>query len=201
MKTGRIAAAIGLFVGGALAVQPVLAQTVPFPTAARKYSAWMVRAMDECNPSTVSVAPVAGLPTTGCLQTNSMTDSAIGMKTARLTVNSITGKLTLLGTGFQFGSRVTTQLTLRVTKPGQSTKHPPVARTVTYQDVTVMCPNMPFWFVARPSGVLAGSAKLSDCLAANDFATGLSSGNIEILDSALINIDTGKIFARPGILR
>jgi hypothetical protein len=197
MKTGRIAAAIGIFVGGALAVQPVLAQTAPFPTAARNYTAWMARAMDQCSPTTVSVVSTPGLPTTGCYQANSTTDSVITMKYARLTVSSKTGKLALFGSGFPFGARVTTQLTLRVTKRTQATKHPPGPKTVTFEDVTVQCPNTPFWFVARPNGSVLGSVRLSDCLT----TPGLATGNIEILDSALINVDTGKVFARPGILR
>ncbi len=161
----------------------------------------MARAMDQCNPATVSVA-TTGVPFSGCPQANSTTDSVITMKTARLTFAQTTGKLTLYGTGFQFGSRVTTQLTLRITKPGQTTLHPhQVNKSVTFQDVTLLCPNVPFGFVARPNGSIAGSAKLSDCLTQNGDATGLSNGNIEILDSALINIDTMKVFARPGILR
>ena len=202
MKTGRIAAAIGLMVGGALAVQPVLAQTAPFPTAARRYSAWMARAMDPCNPTTVSVVSGQGVPTAGCFQANVATDSSITMKTARLAFNSRTGKLTVYGTGFQFGSRVAAQLTLRVTKKNQSKLHPPGLASITYEDVTINCPNSAFWFVARRNGSLAGSINLSDCLAANGEATGLATGNIEILNSALLNVDNSfKVFARPGVFR
>jgi len=200
MKTGRIAAAIGMVVGGALAAQSVLAQTVPFPTAARRYQAWMVRAMDQCSASTVSVVGT-GLPSNGCAQTNATTDSEITMKVARLTISKATGKMALFGRGFVFGNRVSARLTLRVTKQGQATSPAPGSNSVTFTDATIMCPNAPFWFVARQAGTLAGSIKLSDCLQQNGDASGLSTGNIEILDAELVNIDSGKVFARPGILR
>lgn len=203
MKTGRIAAAIGMVVGGVLAVQPVLAQLAPFPTAARRYAAWMARAMDECSSPTTSVVS-PGVPASGCIQANVTTDSAIGMKLARLNISKVTGKVTLFGTGFQFGNRVSTQLTLRVTKQDQTTTSPAGINPVTFQDVTITCPNIPnapFWFVARQTGALAGSVKLTDCLTQAGLATGLASGNVEVLDAALINVDTNKVFARPGIVR
>ena len=201
MKTGRIAAAIGMVLGGVLAVQPVLAQTAPFPTAARRYLAWMVRAMDECAATTVSVAGGQNLPAAGCVQTNSLTDSSITMKLARLSISKVTGKLTLFGRGFTFGNRVSVALKLRVTKQAQMTTIPAGSNTVTFEDVSIQCPNAPFWFVARQNGAIGGSVKLSDCLTQSGLPTGLASGNIEVLDAALVNVDSGKVFARPGVLR
>jgi len=201
MKTGRIAAAIGMAVGVVLAAQPLLAQTIPFPTSARRYAAWMARAMDECSAGTVSVASGQGLPTTGCAQTNVTTDPGITMKLARLNIAKLTGKVTLFGRGFVFGNRVTTQLTLRVTKQDQTTNPPPGTNPVTFQDVTIQCPNAPFWFVARQSGAIAGSIKLEDCLTQSGMPTGLATGNIEVLSAELVNVDTGLVFARPGIVR
>ena len=200
MKTGRIAAAIGVVVGGVLAAQPLLAQTVPFPTAARFYVTWMARAMDQCTPSGMSVTS-PGLPSAGCLQANSATDSTINMSWARLTLAARTGKILLVGRGFQFGSRVRAQLTLRVTRKPQSTKHPQGSNSVTFEDVNVLCPVQPFWVVARRNGALIGSARLSDCLTQSGYQPGLANGNIEILDAALLNVDSNKIFAKPGYVR
>jgi len=159
--------------------------------------------MDPCSASNVAVVG-SGLPATGCIQANSTTDSTITMKSARLTLSAKTGKVTLFGTGFQFGSRVAAQLKLRVTKPGQHTLHPGATSTVTFQDITVMCPNAPFWFGARPNGSIAAKADLADCLSDNGQPTGLASGSIEVLDSALVDIDStppNKVFARPGFVR
>ena len=56
-----------------------------------------------------------------------------------------------------------------------------------------------FGFVVRPNGVLLGKTALADCLGSS---ANLAFGNVEILDSALVNVDNGsKVFARPGILR
>jgi len=195
----RIAAAIGVVVGGALALHPALAQTVPFPTIARSYLTWMARAMDECNPATTTVLGNPNVPSSGCLQANSTTDDIMKMNFARLAINARTGRLVVFGRGFEFGSRVIVELKLRVTKQGQDTpSSPPGGVPITFEDFTVMCPGASPWFPVNNNGVLLGRAYLSDCIP----YPGLDRGNIEVLDSALLNPDNGnKVFARPGIRR
>jgi hypothetical protein len=199
MKTGRIAAAIGMIVGGTLAMRPAFAQTVAFPTAARGYTAWMARATDECSaPSLTVLSGGPGLPATGCLQANNTTDDETTMAYARLVINSRSGRILVFGSGFAPGQRVKVQLTARVTRSGVATKHPLGINNVTFQDVAVQCPNTPFGLTVRPNGVLLGSLTLSDCF----MSPGLAKGNIEILDAALLNVDNGdKVFARPGLER
>ena len=205
----RVLGGIGIAVAGVIgllgAVQPAGA-TVPFPTKASTYSTWLARAMDECNSATVSVL-TAGLPTSGCLQANSVTDDNVSpgatMKFARLIVSRTVnhkGRVRLFGRGFYAGQRMKVQLTLRVTKTGVST--PGGAKSITFQDITVACGNSPVTgcFTANLSGNVAGSMSLLDCMTENTEPTGLASGNVQILDSALLNCDTGKVLATPGIL-
>jgi hypothetical protein len=196
-------------IGGLVAVQPADA-VVAFPTKALNYSTWLARAMDECSsPTTTVLSP--GSPTAGCIQSNVVTDDSVSpgatMRFARLAVRKSgnhRGRLSLFGSGFHSGQRMKVQLTLRVTKHGQVTKHPPSPppQTVTFEDVTVQCGNGPVTgcFTANVNGSVAGSMTLSDCLTQNSEPTGLSIGNIQILDSALVNCDTGKVIATPGIL-
>ncbi len=200
MKTGKIGLVVvvlcGVFFGTAGFAQ------VQFPTIARRYSAWMVRAMDECNPATLSVTS-PGVPTGGCFQTNVVTDDVITMHFARLIVTARSRRAVVFGRGLQFGKRVRVQLTLRTTHKGLSVKHPPgTNKTVTFQDTTLLCPNPttnPFGFTVLQNGALLGIANLQNCLGTS--LSGLATGNIEITDAALINVDNGKVFARPGILR
>jgi hypothetical protein len=202
MKTRAIAStATGVLVALALCTQAMAQAT--FPTTARTYIAWMARAYDECNPATLSVVG-AGLPAGGCLAANgSTTDNALTMNYVRLIVKARSGRLIVFGRGFPFGARVQVQLTLRVTKAGITTKHPPGSnKRVTFEDTVVTCPNpgtQPFGFPTRANGGLLGIASLSDCLGTS--VSNLARGNIEILDSALINGDTGNVIAHPGILR
>ncbi len=197
MKTGRIAAAIGMIVGGTLALRPAFAQTVAFPTAARGYTAWMARAMDECTPGGLTVVS-PGSPTAGCLQANSTTDDQTTMAYARLVITAHSGRILIFGAGFTPGLRAKLQLKARVTGSNVGTKHPFGLNHVTFQDVTVQCPNTPFGLTVRPSGVLVGSLTLSDCF----MSPGLARGNIEILDAALLNVDNAnKVIARPGLDR
>jgi len=105
----------------------------------------------------------------------------------------------VLGRGFEFGSRVIVQLKLRVTKQAQDTpSSPPGGVPITFEDFTVNCPGASPWFPTNNNGALLGRAYLTDCIP----YPGLANGNIEILDSALLNPDNGnKVFARPGIRR
>jgi hypothetical protein len=73
---------------------------------------------------------------------------------------------------------------------------------VTFVDTTIVCGNQNVGcFVARPSGALAGSENLKDCLTQSGASTSLGLRNIQIVDAALLNCDTGKIFAVPGIFQ
>lgn len=166
--------------------------------------AWMARAVDECNPATISVTS-PNVPGGGCLQANTVTDSGITMSFARVIVNARSGRILVFGRGLPFGARVTLQLTLRVTRGGINVKHlpgPGSNKRVTFEDQVVTCPNLsssPFGFPVRPSGALLGTADLASCLGVAN--SGLSAGNIEVLGAELVNLDTGKVFARPGIER
>ncbi len=178
------------------------------------YRTWLARAMDECTADTVTVTdPSTGLFLGACPQTNSMTDdSSAKMKYALLTVtrygHPLNAKVKILGGGFDPLKKVKVQLTLRVTRnfshvsplvPGT----PVPGYSVTFADVTIQCGNVSGGcFVARSTsaGTLAGSQALKDCLAQNGESTALDSGNIEVLDAALIDCDSGKVMAVPGII-
>jgi len=204
---GGIGAAMVGVIG--LLVTPAGAQPVAFPTKALGYNVWLARAMDPCNPAVVSVTS-AGSPAAGCFQSNTATDGQVSpgakMSYARLSVSRTVnhrGRIRVFGSGFYGGQRMKVQLTLRVTKTGQTTKHPlQNGKRVTFEDVTVQCGSNSITgcFTANLRGNVAGSMALDDCLTQNAQPTGLVSGNIQIVDSALVNCDTGKVFATPGIL-
>jgi len=174
------------------------AQQASLPTIARGINTWMARAMDVCNPATVSVA-TTGSPSDGCLQSNSgTTDNTLTMKSAKLRVTN-RGKIVLFATGFTLGNELRVRLTLRVTKPGITTLHPHLTnQKVTFTDVTVDCPQSPDAFNARPNGAVIGSTSLDACVAP---FPGLAKGNIEIIDVSLVNALTNKTVAVPGVLR
>jgi hypothetical protein len=166
-----------------------------FPTLARGFSSWLARAMDQCNPSTLSVV-TPNLPPGGCPQANVVTDNTLTMRFARVRVSS-QGSIGLFGAGFTLGDALRVRLTLRVTKPGIATKHNGINR-VTFVDQTVDCPKSPDAYLVRPNGAVAGRTDLAACLAPD---SGLSQGNIEIIDAALVNASTGAIVGVPGIFR
>lgn len=201
------ATAVGL-AGFLMAVQPVFGQDAKFPLRAPYYLTWLVRAMDPCTPGGLTVLSGGGA---GCLQANVTTDdgfpgdpSGATLKLGRLYVRAIGGygRVTLFGTGFQPGQRVKVRLSLRTTKKNQATHHPLGLNNVTFTDKTIECGNNAFTgcYVATAGGVIAGSVKLSDCLTSNGDSAVLASGNVQILDSALVNCDNGKVLAVPGIL-
>jgi len=172
------------------------AASVAFPRLARGLSTWLVRAMDQCNPAIVSVV-APNVPSNGCVQSNAVTDDQLGMTFAKLRVSQ-RGRIALFGTGFTLGDVLRVRLRLRVTKNNLSTKHPPATNRVTFADDTVDCPKSPNAFAVRPNGAVAGSTDLGACLSPN---SSLAQGNIEIIDSALVNVMNGKEVAKPGILR
>ena len=199
MKTGRIALAVGVIVAGAAFASAAFAQP-SFPTVTRNYNVWMARAMDQCSPSGLTVQGVSGVG--ACIQANVATDSLMTMNSARLVVNRRTGKLIVTGHGMTPGGRVLVQLVLRTTRNGLTVKHPPLSnQRATFVDTTIQCPGMaPFGFTVRSNGVLSGQDTLVNCL--GPAQAGLASGNIEIIDAALLNHDNGdKVFAHPGLLR
>jgi len=176
------------------------AQTVQFPKVARSFSASLVRAFDPCTPGGLTVTSPQ-LPSSGCLTTASIVDDQMTMDFGKVRIARGSGKIKLFGRGMVPGGRVKVQLTVRVTKNGVNTKHPPKTNArVTFADQSVICGPPPFGFViVYPTGVLGASINLSDCLAPYP---GLATGNIEIVDIALVNADNGnKVFARPGVLR
>jgi len=170
--------------------------SVTLPRLARGLSTWLVRAMDQCNPAIVSVV-AANVPSSGCVQANAVTDDQLGMTFARLRVSQ-RGRIALFGTGFTLGDVLRVRLRLRVTKDNLTTKHPPATNRVTFADDIVDCPKAPDAFAVRPNGAVVGSTDLSACLSPNG---GLSQGNIEIIDVALINVMNGREVAKPGVLR
>lgn len=186
-------------------VQSALAQTQPSPRIARDYEVWLARAMDPCNLAndgpgpTVTVLNTSGVPAFGCLQQNVITDSNIGLNFARLRVSQ-RGRVGLFAGGLTVGDLVAVQLTLRVTRAVNKVKHPPGSnKSVTFTDVPVTCPS----FAARPSGAVAATTDLTTCLGANSGLAGFTGGrtNIEIIDAALINANTGKVIGVPGVVR
>lgn len=183
---------------------PAVHAQAAFPTKAPQVKFWLARAMDPCTPSGMTVIG-AGLPTSGCLQANSVTDGTSTMKYGRIRVTK-NGRIALSGNGFTFGDVFRVRLQLRVTKKGLTTKNPVgTNQTVTFVDQTVDCPPAPSAFTVRPNGTIASSTELASCLSPN---TGLAGGttptqpnNIEIVDASLVSVLTGKIVARPGIVR
>jgi len=109
--------------------------------------------------------------------------------------------VTLFGAGFKSGQRTKVRLTLRVTKKNLSTKHPPATNNVTFADTTVDCGNqIAGCFTARANGVVAGKQSMAECLTQNGQPVGLAQENIQIVDAALVNCDTGKVFGVPGYI-
>ncbi len=182
------------------------AVTVPYPRFAHSYSIWFARAMDQCNPTndgpgpTVTVVNTSGVPGFGCLQRNTTTDSSITMNFARLLINEH-GRIGLLGAGLPFGARVKLQLTLRATRKVNKTKHPPGSnQSVTFEDLPVTCGTAPYYFPVRSNGVVVAITNLQTCLGALQGEQAVGT-NIEVLDAALVNADTGQVFGVPGIVR
>ncbi len=184
-------------------VQSALAQTQPAPRIARDYEVWLARAMDPCvltndGPGpTVTVVSTSNVPAFGCLQQNTATDSNIGLNFARVRVSQ-RGRVGLFAGGLTVGDLVAVRLDLRVTRAVNKTKHPPGSnKSVTFTDLPVVCPS----FAARPGGAVAAATDLATCLGANSGLAATGGTNIEILDAALINANTGKVIGVPGVVR
>lgn len=200
MKKQVLVALTSVAVGVAslVAVASSAAAQVTFPKLSRGMSTWMARAMDRCNPATATVL-TSGSPPTGCLQTNVVTDDELLMQYFLKLKITPTGKIVLNGKGFTLGDVLRVRLTLRVTKNNVNTQGGPAS--VTFPDITVDCPKPPDdGFAARPSGWIVGRSNLAACLAPH---TGLTGGdvNIEIVDVAAVNAQTGRVVAVPGLVR
>lgn len=227
----QILLAVGMTAVGVVsllaAIDTAWAFHAPFPTKARRYKAFMVRAMDECDPATISVFTNPGPPRTnngtfpsgGCFQENIVTDEipptdpgGETMKFAKVTVvkyKAPQGKVKLIGSGMVPNTGVRVLLTLRTTRisPIAATHTPAGAKknaSVTYEDVTIQCGDdtmdTPKCWLVKPNGKLAKSMTLQKCLQNNGASIGFSGGNVEIVESGVVNCTTGKVFGRPGIL-
>jgi hypothetical protein len=196
-----VTAVAGVAVGVAslLAVAQTATAQVSFPKKALGISdgTFMVRAMDDCNSATTTVVS-PGSPSAGCVQANGgTTDDTLNLKFMRLRVTK-KARIYMFANGLTLGDELRVRLTLRITKTGVQTTGGPA--TVTFPDVVVDCPKAPDAFNVRPNGAIVGTTSLSACLAPNSELVGTGS-NVEVLDAAVINIQTGKVLAVPGILR
>jgi hypothetical protein len=168
-----------------------------FPKFARAYIAYMARAMDECNPTNLTVSAPVNLPTDGCAQTNVVTDDQLYLGYARVYLRE-TGRIIVVGDYFTPNpASLTLEMTLRVTRQAVPTNMG--VQTVTFPDLTVQCPTA---ITSQPDGSIYGVLQLADCLgpANNGLATGTS--NIEVVSVALLNALNGnEVVGRPGIVR
>lgn len=194
---------MGAVLLGSVTLQMQAAQAqVAYPKAAHSYRARMARAMDPCTPGNAITVVNPGAVNV-CPQANVTTDaSTTGAIKAVLNVTSGAAvRIRISGSGFTppQAARVAVQLTFRTT----NTLGAP-AGSKTYQDETVICGTVNagmcgHFFPANPNGKLSGRMNFADCLTANSLSTNMATGNIEFLDSALINCDTGMVIARPGV--
>lgn len=181
---------------------PLAQGQVAYPVKAGKYSVWFARAMDDCVPAnTITVVNPGAI--NACAQANSTTDSSIKMSFARLQVKPAKkgASVKLTGSGFQpAAARIGLQMTLRTTNTAGSP-----SGSKTYEDETVICGGVTggtcghYFAVASNGTIAAGKQQLADCVTKNGFNATLATGNIQIVDVALIDCDTGKVIATPGI--
>ncbi len=206
MKAHRFAGMAGaaVLVSILLGTQAVQAQVPYASRSAKRYVTTLARAMDECVPAN-QVTVVNPGAVGACPQTNSATDSLTGLLWGFLEI-SREGRATrirLASRGFTPPKQaISVQLTLRTT----NTAGAPTG-SKTYQDTTIACG--PFtqgsvcghYFLTSGFGGIIGSQTVEECLAANNLPAALASGNIEIRDVAVINCDTGKPIALPGVVQ
>ncbi len=203
-KRIRAVVAAGIVAALGMIVVPSANAQVAFPKRAKQVKFWLARAMDPCTPGSLSVLG-AGVPGTGCFQTNTVTDGTTTMRYGKIVIGK-NGRIALSGAGFTFGDVFRVRLQLRITKQGLTTKNPTGSnKNVTFADQAVDCPPSPSAFTVRPNGSIATHTDLATCLAPYSGlaggATAAQPNNIEIVDASLVSVLTGKIIARPGILR
>ncbi len=190
---GLVAATVLLSMG--LRTQSARAQ-VPYAKASA-YSVDFARAMDECIPAN-SVTVVNPGAVEACPQTNSATDNGTtGVISAHLTVRRGTNGVSvrLSGSGFNPAGHLSLELTLRTTNTAISSPSP---ASKTYEDTTTRCFTPPI--TVQANGRFSVHTTLVSCLTqSSNLPAVLGTGNIEILDAALINTDTNKVVGVPGI--
>ena len=188
----------------ALVVAQAQAQITGVPVKAKTYSVNFARAFDACTGSFVTVVSPGSVG--ACTPANSITDStvaAINTASLKIGVNAKNGpKLGLKAKGI---APTTTKIGLRLTLRTSNAQGSPTG-SKTYQDETVICGDMAGgtcgrFFVVEANGKVSGKETLKDCLDKNNLPETLASGNIELLDAALLNCDTGKVIAVPGLLQ
>lgn len=186
-----------------------------FPNRAPQFSSWLVRAFDPCTPSGLTVTS-PNLPTSGCLATQPsdpfpppLGTNSLGapMKLGKLDVRRFPfsggqGRVKLFMTGLQNGQKVKVRLTVRTTRNGVNTKHPPKSNAlVTFADTTFECGNQNAGcFVANARGVVIGAQTIDSCLTQSAQPKGLASHNLEVIAAEVVNCDDGNVVARPGVL-
>lgn len=203
MKNGRFVAIVGGALLGAVVVSQAQAQ-VPYPDRATVYQVKFVRAMDECMGPGVTIVNPGSIA--GCTQVNSVTDAGLtAMSQGNLKVSRRRNGAYIRFTGKGFapaGTPIGIQLTLRTT----NRRGLPASTSKTYEDQTIICGDTiggscGNFTNVQSNGRIVLRQSLGDCLTLNGLSQFIGSGNIEIIDSALINCTTGKIAAVPGILQ
>jgi hypothetical protein len=202
MKKGTLVGIGGAALAVAMALQ---AQMVQAQTKATIYQTTFVRANDECIPmNAITVVNPGGI--NACAQTNVVTSSLSGWSTARLRMTRTSNRganLTLRGTGFlapAAPTKVGLQLVLRTTNNQGAP-----AGNKTYEDQTIICGTTAgsmcgTYFAAGSDGKFKlNRLLLNDCLTANNLNLTVGTGLVEVVDAALIDCDTGKQFAAPGL--
>jgi hypothetical protein len=191
------------------------AQQTGFPIKAIKFSTWLARAFDSCTPAGLTVLSTE-LPSSGCLAAHSDPLPPPGgfnslgtlMNFGRLEVRRFPmtggqGKVKLVMSGLKSGRHVKLRLTLRTTRSGIPTKHPPnpSGALVTFQDTVVECKlDATNCFTANARGTVLGIQTLDQCLTQSGLPTGLAKENVEILGAEVVNCDDNNVLARAGIL-
>lgn len=203
--------ALGIVTIGALCTVGFQAQradaALDYPDKAKTYSTRFVRAMDPCT-SAPGITIVNPGNIKACAQANSTTDSAVtGMREAKLSVvSSRTGSTMKLRLRVIALEPAATSVGLRLTLRTSNTLGLPVNTVRTYEDQTVICGEVPGGLCGNAtapsaSGKVSLRQDLSECLADNGLSNLVGRGNVEIVDAALINCNTGKVFAVPGVLQ
>lgn len=203
MAHRQILVTVGLALVGMIGLatpQAALAQAA-YPSKARAYNLEFARAMDECVGPIVTVLTPGSIG--GCIQANSVTDSAIGMSKARLKAYSSKKGVKMLFTAkgiTPVSSKVALQITLRTSN---TLGTPPGSKT--YEDTTIVCGTTPGacgrYFPASSTGDIRVKQNLDQCLISNSLPASLATGNVQFLETVLINCDTGAVLGVPGIVK
>jgi len=199
------------------AAPPTPTPSVPFPSkGAALYKANMVAAMEPCDPLTGVTLHIKGpaggkQALAGC---DPVASDALRFVKAQLTLKKSHGKLMLnadLGAA-NAGKKVAIGLTLNSSRE-KANFWEGNELEVTYLPLELTCPGAAP-FTADTKGKIVQSIYLNVCAPllsplAVDPITGGGGGteektlelNIEVLDAVLIDVATGKVFARAGIAR